>query len=80
MFLAHNCTQAIALDVLQAGIEAAEAAGLCPIGHYHDEILCLVDEDRVGALEELKECMTRLKPWMHGLTCVHCGFKAKATS
>ena len=76
MFLAHNCTQAIALDVLQAGIEAAEAAGLCPIGHYHDEILCLVDEDRVGALEELKECMTRLKPWMHGLTLRAAGYEA----
>ena len=63
MFLAHNCTQATARDILANGLKNAEEAGLSPIFHFHDEIGCEVDEDDTTALDELIECMTRKLKW-----------------
>lgn len=73
---AEQATQAIALDLLQVGIENADAAGFEVIGHYHDEILTLVDEDSHLGLDELIECMTRLPAWAQNMTVRAAGYES----
>src|SRR5690606_14766410 len=64
---AEQATQGIAYDLLQHGIEAAEAAHLPVVFHFHDEIGCEVDEDEEDALELLINCMTTPPAWADGL-------------
>lgn len=65
---AEQSTQAIALDLLQHGIENVEKNyGPYVIGHFHDEIVTEVDEDSDFGVDELIECMTDLPPWARGL-------------
>lgn len=60
----EQAVQGIARDILQLGIENAEAEGMPVIGHYHDEILTEVDDDDPKAHDDLIEEMTRKAPWM----------------
>ena len=75
IFIAHNCVQAIARDLLAEGLRNADAAGFEIVGHYHDEILPLVDEDGDLGVPELVECMTRLPRWADGLPCRAEGYE-----
>ena len=74
--LLENAVQAIARDILEHGILLAEKAGLNVIGHFHDEILCEVDDDREGALELLIKCMTTPPKWAEGMTLRAAGYES----
>ncbi len=74
---AEQATQGIAYDLLQAGIENAEAARLPAVLHFHDEIGCEVDEDDENALDLLIECMTSPPAWADGLPLRAEGYEAK---
>lgn len=58
----EQAVQAIARDILQHGLQQADDMGFEIVGHYHDEILTLVDEDSDLGLDELIECMVGSKP------------------
>lgn len=62
----EQAVQGIARDILQCGIENAEDKDMPVVGHYHDEILTLVDIDERGddeVLEDLIEAMIRRPSW-----------------
>jgi len=71
----EQAVQAIARDLLAEGLRNADAAGFEVIGHYHDEILTLVDEDGDLGVDELVECMTRLPKWAAGMPCRAEGYE-----
>lgn len=72
--LVENITQAVARDVLMAGLRHAEDMGMRPVMHIHDEIVCEVP-DYLGATEEdLVRCMTEDIPWTSGLPLAAAGF------
>ena len=62
----ENATQAIARDVMAAGMVAATAAGYNVILTVHDELVCEVKEGH-GSAAELAMLMTRDLPWAPGL-------------
>lgn len=64
--LVENATQAIARDVMAAGMVAATAAGYNVILTVHDELVCEVKEGH-GSAAELAMLMTRDLPWALGL-------------
>jgi DNA polymerase bacteriophage-type len=60
----ENIVQSIAGDVLWNGLTNADAAGLEPVLHVHDEIGALVDiNEAEQELQVLIECMTRKSHW-----------------
>lgn len=64
----ENITQAAAHDLLRESLRVADAEGLCPVAHVHDEILVECDADdaeRVSA--RLHEIMTTNPAWASGL-------------
>lgn len=68
--LTENLVQAISRDVLGEGMLRADAAGFTIVGHTHDEIITLENEDvehdgYLGplSLEHLIDCMTKPMPW-----------------
>lgn len=66
--LAENATQAVARDILAAGMLNAEAAGLPVVLSVHDEIVCEVPEAKADAAAWLLEqCMTSAPEWAAGL-------------
>lgn len=62
----EQAVQAIARDILQHGLHNADKMGFEIVGHYHDEILTLVDDDPFSdnplGLDDLIHCMARDKP------------------
>lgn len=60
--LAQGATQATARDILAEKLVLAEEAGLRPVAHVHDEIVC--DSDRLG---DLLEIMKAPVAWAEGL-------------
>ena len=71
----EQAVQAIARDLLMEGIRNADNAGFDVVGHYHDEILTLVDEDGDLGVDELVECMTRVPRWAAGMPCRAEGYE-----
>lgn len=71
----EQAVQAIARDLLAEGLRNADREGFEIIGHYHDEILTLVDEDGPLGVDELVECMTRVPRWAEGLPCRAEGYE-----
>jgi len=77
-FLAHNCVQSIAGDILWSGIMRAEAAGLPVILHVHDEIGIEVETDAASAaLATLESCMTQQPEWAADMWLGATGFITK---
>lgn len=76
--LTENVVQAIALDVLNEGMEIAEEQDFETILHVHDEIGTLCDEgDEDHSLDKLIQCMVgKTKPWMEGLPLAAAGYEA----
>lgn len=76
--LTENVVQAIALDVLNDGIEEAENEGFPVILHVHDEVGAEVDEDdEVLTLPLLVDCLTRKrKDWCEGLPLAAAGYES----
>lgn len=72
----EQAVQAIARDLLAEGLRNADKAGFEVVGHYHDEILTLVDHDDPNLdVDALVECMTRLPKWAEGMPCRAEGYE-----
>lgn len=63
--IVHNCTQAIARDVLRDAMFRLEDAGYEIVMHVHDEIVCEVDEG-FGSLKEFEAIMAEVPKWAKG--------------
>jgi DNA polymerase len=75
--LTENVVQAIALDILNYGMEQAEAKGFYIILHVHDEVGAMRnDQDSAHTLLELIRCMTAIPPWGEGLPLGAAGYES----
>lgn len=72
----EQAVQGIARDILQVGLTAADKAGFEVVGHYHDEILTLVDRDGPLGLEELIDCMTTMPGWAKTMMVGAAGYES----
>lgn len=70
----EQAVQGIARDVLQVGLENSEDDGMPVHGHYHDEILALVDEDSGLDHNDLIKSMCRREPWMTDMMVKAAGY------
>ncbi len=62
--LTENIIQATARDCLADSVRELVAAGLKPIFHVHDEIICEIPEDRREELAALhQQIMAKQEPW-----------------
>lgn len=76
--LCENAIQAFCRDLMVHALIKCEEAGLRPVLHVHDEIVCEVPEAlAVEGLKALEECMTDLPPWALGFPAGAEGFFAK---
>lgn len=74
--LVENFVQAIARDLLKAGMRRARREGFLIVGHVHDEIICEQDEDdnyHNDAL--LRQCMIEPLRWAEGLPLNAAGWE-----
>jgi DNA polymerase len=72
----ENVVQAIALDILNYGIEQAEMEGFETILHVHDENGTMCDEDDTDhGLPQLIECITRKPTWAKDLPLSAAGYE-----
>ena len=67
--IVHNCTQAIARDILAEALVRLEDGGFEVVGHVHDE--CLVEG---GSVDEVVRIMTDPPGWAAGLPIDASGF------
>ncbi len=66
--LVENAVQAIARDILANGIEDALNHDVQIVGHVHDEIISVVEDDLAQLkFEQLKRSMTLVPEWAPGL-------------
>jgi DNA polymerase len=65
--LCENVVQAVARDLLLAGMLEAEKAGFKIILTIHDEIVCESSLDSPLNLDVLLKCMTMIPEWAEGL-------------
>jgi hypothetical protein len=75
-FIVHNCTQAVARDIMKHGMRRAEAAGYPPILPVHDEVIVEVPE-KFGSFDEFKALMLSPPEWADGLPVAGDGFVAR---
>jgi len=59
----ENIIQAIARDVLAAGLIEADRIGFDIIGHVHDEIIALTPDDSPLTVADLENAMCVPLPW-----------------
>lgn len=73
--LVENAIQALCRDFLADALVRCERAGLNPVLHVHDELVCEVDR-RAGAeaLEEQRQIMSDVPRWAKGLPIRLDGF------
>lgn len=71
----ENATQAVARDILAAGIMRAEEAGYKPVLHVHDEIICETPDDPSFSSEGLAAIMSGGTQWSVGLPLAAAGFE-----
>jgi DNA polymerase len=65
--LVENAIQGLCRDLMSDALLRVEAAGLNPVLHVHDEIVCDVPETHGQAVYDvLHECMTPLPAWATG--------------
>ncbi|SFT25419.1 hypothetical protein [Methylobacterium sp. yr668] len=72
----ENVVQAIALDLLDNGIEIAERAGYPVVGHVHDEIITEVPRGW-GDLAWFEKAICELPGWARGLPLTAGGWRGK---
>lgn len=70
--LCENLIQALCRDLLADALVRAEAAGLEPIFHVHDEAVCQVESN--DGFEELRQIMLHPPDWADGLPMNSSGF------
>lgn len=62
--IAENVIQAMCRDLMADALVRAEEAGLCPVLHVHDEIVCDVARDAAkDAAAELHQIMLKVPRW-----------------
>jgi hypothetical protein len=61
--IVHNCTQAIARDILCYAMHNLRDYGI--VAHVHDEVIC--DVPKSVTVEEVSGIMGRTPPWAPGL-------------
>ncbi len=74
--ICENICQAVARDVLAAGIMNAEKAGYPVVMHIHDEIVSEVPDKEGYTVDRLSELMTSGINWADGLPLAAAGFEA----
>lgn len=72
--LAENAVQAVARDLLAAGLQNADAAGFDIVGHVHDEILATTAEGGPD-VEGLINCMTDAPAWAEDMPIFATGWE-----
>jgi DNA polymerase len=73
--LTENIDQALCRDLMADALVKAEAAGLAPVMHVHDEIVCEVDAcTATDAYDTLHEIMTSPPAWAKGFPLGAAGF------
>ncbi|MGI9159836.1 MAG: hypothetical protein ACR2K1_08800 [Saprospiraceae bacterium] len=75
-FIAHNCTQAVARDVLRDAMLRLRAAGYKIVLHVHDEIIAEMLRG-IGSLDEFKAIMAQLERWALGLPVAVDGWEGR---
>jgi DNA polymerase len=75
--ITENIVQAICRDLLATALVRADAAGLRPVLHVHDEIVCEVPAaDATHGLQSLVDIMTEPPTWATGFPIGVEGFAA----
>jgi len=74
--IVHNCTQAVARDLLAEAMLRLREAGIDTIGHVHDELIL---EGDIGTIdyEYAVDIMTELPDWADGLPIGADGFQGQ---
>ena len=62
-FIVHNCTQAVARDVLADAIHTLEARDYPVVMHVHDEIVSEVPLGSAHTLAEFEKIMAKVPQW-----------------
>lgn len=66
--IVENVVQAIARDILCEGMLAIDVAGLEVVGHVHDSIIVLTDEDKADETKAtVEKLITAIPSWAAGL-------------
>jgi len=73
--LTENAVQAIARDVLFAGMQAAEEAGYAVVLRVHDELVTEVPDTPEWSDKDLSGLMATNPPWATGLPLAAAGFE-----
>lgn len=72
--LAENVTQAVARDILVAGMRAVEAAGYPVVMHVHDEIVLEAPMSAAPSVEKIASLMSNAPHWATGLPIAAAGW------
>lgn len=76
--LVENFVQAIARDLLKAGLRRARRENFFIVGHVHDEIICEQDEDDDYHNHQLlRQCMIEPLRWAEGCPLNAAGWEGK---
>lgn len=73
--IVHNCTQAIARDILCNSIRNLEAEGIHVVAHVHDECICEVPIGRYS-VDDICSIMARNPEWCRDLPLTAAGYLA----
>lgn len=73
--IVHNCTQAIARDILCNSIKNLEAEGIRVVAHVHDECICEVPIGKY-AVDDICQIMARNPEWCKELPLTAAGYLA----
>jgi len=74
--LAENVTQAVARDILVAGMRAVEAIGAPVVMHVHDEIVCECNLHEIS-VDEIATVMSNVPHWATGLPVAATGWQGQ---
>ena len=75
--LVENIVQAISRDLLAHALLLVDKADMEIVGHVHDEIICLADEEDETALNQLTKLMVTNPEWADGLPLSAEGWSGK---
>ena len=73
----ENIVQAISRDLLAHALLLVDKADMEIVGHVHDEIICLADEEDETALNQLTKLMVTNPEWADGLPLSAEGWSGK---
>ncbi len=74
-FIVHNCTQAVARDVMFYNMPAIEEAGYEIVLSVHDELLTETPNSDAFSSDTLAAMMARDPGWAKGLPLAAAGFE-----